>query len=113
LPFERIGIWNLPQGPCLFSREPATETNAEVLRPFDPPNATSEIRAEQAGIRGLVCQASDGREPAIDRAWRKLTRFQVNSIARDDGFVKRESRFGAVPSDELVYCVSVSPLGFL
>ena len=47
---------------------------------------------------------------AFSVARRELTRFQVNSIAGYNRLVEREPGFGAVPRDELVYCVSVSPL---
>ncbi len=45
----------------MFGGEPVTEANAEILRPFDAPDASSEIRAEQTGISPFVCQATDGR----------------------------------------------------
>jgi hypothetical protein len=38
-----------------------------------PPDASSEIRAEQTGVSRFVCQATDGRKPAVNRARRKLT----------------------------------------
>ena len=71
--FEGIRVRNLPERSCLFGGEPVAKTNAEVLRPFDSPNAGRKIRAEQAGISSFVCKAADGREPAVDRARRKLT----------------------------------------
>src|SRR5581483_5379405 len=37
----------------------------------------------------------------------------MDSIASDNGLVEREPGFGAVPRDELVYCVPVSSPGLL
>lgn len=48
-------------------------TNAEVLRPFDSPDSSGKLGDEQAGISSFVREAPDGREPAVNRAWRKLT----------------------------------------
>lgn len=73
LALERIRVRHLPELSCLLGGEPVTKANAEVLRPFDAPDASSKIRAEQTGISRFVCQATDGRKPAVNRARRKLT----------------------------------------
>jgi len=80
LALQRIRVRHLPERSCLVGGEPVTETDAEVLRPFDSADASSEIRAEQTGVGSFVCETSDRRKPAVDCARRKLTRFQVNSI---------------------------------
>jgi len=89
LALKRIRVKHLPERSCLIGSEPVPQTDAEVLRPFDSPDAGGKVRAEQAGISGFICEASNGREPAVDRPWRKLTRLQVNSIAGNNGFVER------------------------
>jgi hypothetical protein len=89
LALERIRVRGLPKRFCLFGSEPITKANAEVFRPFDSPDARSKIQAEQAGIGSFVCEAPDGREPAVNRARRKLTRFQVDSVAGDNGPIER------------------------
>jgi hypothetical protein len=86
---ESILIGNLQECSCLLGGEPVTQSNAEVLRSLDSPDAGREIPAEQARISGLVCEPPDRREPAVDRAWRKLAQFQVHSVAGNDGPVKR------------------------
>jgi hypothetical protein len=73
LAFQRIRIRHLPERSCLVGSEPISESNAEVLRPFHSADASSEIRAEQAGIGSFVRETSDGRKPAVDCARRKLT----------------------------------------
>jgi hypothetical protein len=45
----------------LIGGEPVTESDAEVLRPSDSADASSEIRAEQAGIGSFVRETSDDR----------------------------------------------------
>jgi hypothetical protein len=72
LALERIRIRHLPERPCLIGREPVAQTNAEVLRPFDSPDASSEIRTQQARIGGFICEAPYCGEPAVYRARRKL-----------------------------------------
>ena len=72
LALERIRVRHLPQRCCLIGGEPVTKTNAEVLRPFESPDAGSKIRAEQAGISSFVCEAPDSSEPSVDRPRRKL-----------------------------------------
>ena len=69
---ERVRVGNMPERSCPVGGEPIAKANAEVLRAFHTADASSETRTEQTGIRGLVCEAPDGRKPAIDRARRKL-----------------------------------------
>jgi hypothetical protein len=68
LAFERAGIRHLAERLCLIDGEPVSQTNTEVLRPFDSADAGREIRAEQAGISSLVRKPADGRQPAVNRA---------------------------------------------
>jgi len=112
LAFERAGIGHLPERLCLIGGEPVAQTNTEVLRPLNTPDAGGKILAEQARISCLVREPPDGREPAVNRARRKLTGFQMNAIPGDDRFVEGKSGFGAVPAYELVNRVSVSSLRF-
>lgn len=113
LALERIWIRRLPERFCLVGGQPVAKTNAKVLRTFHTTDSSSQIRSQQAGISGFVREAPDSRQAAVYRARGKLTRFQLNSIAGDNSLVEREPGFGAVPRDELVYCVSVSPLRLL
>src|SRR5262249_46381747 len=73
LALERVGVGHLPKRPCLIGGKPVPQTDAEVLRPFDSPDAGSKIRAEQAGISSFVCEAPHNREPPVNCARRKLT----------------------------------------
>ena len=42
---ESIRVGHLPERSCLVGSEPITQTNSEVLRPFDPPDTGSEIQS--------------------------------------------------------------------
>jgi hypothetical protein len=73
LALQRIWVRHLPERSCLVGGEPVTESDAEVLRPFDSADAGSEIRAEQTSIGGFVGETSNRRKPAVDCARRKPT----------------------------------------
>lgn len=60
LALQRIRVRHLPERSCLVGGEPVTESDAEILRPFDPTDAGSEIGAEQSGIGSFICEAPDG-----------------------------------------------------
>jgi hypothetical protein len=77
LALQRIRVRYLPERPCLVGGEPVPSLTPRVLRLFDSADASSEIRAEQAGIGRLVRERSDRRKPAVDCARRKLAGFQV------------------------------------
>jgi hypothetical protein len=46
---------------------------AEVLRPFDSPDAGGKIGTEQAGISRFICEPRDCRESTVNCDRRKLT----------------------------------------
>ncbi len=71
--FEGAGIGHLQERSRLIGREPVAQTNTEVLRTFDSPNASREIWAEQAGISSFVRKPADGRKPTVNGARRELT----------------------------------------
>jgi hypothetical protein len=51
----------------LFGGQPVANPNAELLGAFDASNPGRQLRTEQAGISGFVCQAADRRKPKVDR----------------------------------------------
>jgi len=71
--FERAWIWHLPERLSLIGGEPVAKTNAEVLRPSDAADTSSEIWAQQTGIGSFVGETSDRRKAAVDCAGRKMT----------------------------------------
>src|SRR2546427_4591610 len=80
LSLEGFGIRREPEIPSFFRRQPISRPNAEFLDSFYAPDAGRELGTEQSGIRSFVRQPSDGSQPHVDRAWRKIARFQVNSV---------------------------------
>jgi hypothetical protein len=70
--------------------------------PFYPPDARCEVRAEQAIVGSLVGQAADSRQPQVDGC-RGEPPGQVIAVSQNDPATERQSGFGAVPGDEVVY----------
>jgi hypothetical protein len=76
----------------LFRREPVPETDPESSDAFHAPDAGSQFGAEQAGVRGLVRDAPDSREPKVDRGRSVLPLFKMNAVAEDDRPIERQAR---------------------
>jgi hypothetical protein len=73
------------QSPLAWSTEPVTTTNTEVFRSFDSPDDAARSGLSRPENGGFVCEASNSRKPAANRAWGEVTRFQVDSVAGDNG----------------------------
>ncbi len=87
-----VKILGLARSPCVFGREPF----GIIGEDYDPSEASSNRKQESCGTdEGSLIRSPSPEAPG------------------DDGFVKGQPGFGAVPGDELVYRVSVSSLGFL
>jgi hypothetical protein len=112
LSFEGCGIRGEPEIPCFFRRQPISQPKAQFLDAFYAPDAGRELGAEQSGIHSFVRQPSNGSQPHIDGAWRKIARFEVNSVPQDDGSIEREPRFRAIPLDEFIDRMAVTALRF-
>jgi hypothetical protein len=76
----RFRVRHLRKRSCLFGSEPGTKTNAKVLLPLDSPDASSKIRAEQAGISGVDSVAGDNGL-AEDRVGSEQYQAMNSSIA--------------------------------
>jgi hypothetical protein len=57
LALQSAGIRNLPEGSCLVGSEPSAKADVEGLRPSYTSDCSRQVRAEQAGISGVVCEA--------------------------------------------------------
>ena len=53
LALKRFPVRHLPECSCLIGSEPVPQTDAEVLRPFDSPDAGGKVRAGHAGMKQL------------------------------------------------------------
>lgn len=95
----------------MLRSEPVAEANAQLLWALYSTDSSSQVRTEQPRVSGLVREATNCRKPPVDRTRRKLARFEVNSITGYYCLIERKPRFGAIPGDELLYCVSIPSLG--
>jgi hypothetical protein len=107
LSFQRRRIGHLQQLSCLLSGQPVAEADTQLLYALYPPNSSGQFRAKKTGVSRFVCKTPDRSEPSIDGARCKLAQFQVNSVSGHHSLVERESRFRALPANELLDCVPI------
>jgi len=95
---------------CPVGSEPVANAYAQTANPFHPTNASGEFRTQQAGIRRLIFNSSNGCEAQIDRRWGVLSLFETDPVTQHDSSVERQSRLRAVPLHEFRDRVIVSSL---
>jgi hypothetical protein len=78
-----------------------SQPHPEAPHALHAPNAGRQLWTEETGVDRLVGDASNGREPQVDRGRRVLMRLEVDAIAEHDRAVERQPRFRTVPGDEL------------
>lgn len=108
---DRRGCRGLEQPTALFGRQPVSETHTDTAHALHPTNARRQLRAQQASIRCLVRNSSDGGQAQIDRGWRISSQFEVNTVPKDDRAVEREARLRTILRDEFADRVVIGPLG--
>ena len=59
---QSLPIKHLKQAPSLFRREPVPDPDPKFLDALYPSDSGGQVRAEQASVRGFICQAADGSE---------------------------------------------------
>ena len=89
-------------GGTLLDAQPVASAKAELFHSSHPANPGSQLGTQQAGIGGLVGQATHGSELLIDGVGGQMPRFQVHAVAHDHDAVEGQARLGAIPGDELV-----------
>src|SRR5580704_13401287 len=94
----------------LVGGQPVSQSYPQILNALDAANPGGKIGAKQTAVGGLVCQSSHRPETKIDGAGCQLPHFQVASIAHYHSPVERQARLGAVPINEFVDDVPISPL---
>jgi hypothetical protein len=110
--FEVLRIGRLQQARALLRGEPVPEPNAKLSQSMNPPDAGSQIGAQQSAVGGLVSETAHGSEAQIDRARSKPPRLEIGPVPENNDSVERQARLRAVPFDELVNRVAVTALGF-
>jgi hypothetical protein len=98
------------QRAALIGSEPVTQSHADLAYALDSTDAGGKFWAEQAGISCLVRHTPDRGQAEVDRCWREVPLFQMDSVSKNNRAVESESWFRAVPVDELVYRVIVRSL---
>ena len=63
---------------------------------------------KQARISGLICQPTNGGKSEVDRPRRQSAGLKVYAISCDYDFVESQTRFGAIPIDELADCMLIT-----
>src|SRR5271165_730101 len=89
---DRVRRRSLPEATGLFSRQPVSQSDAQLSDAFHAPNAARQLRAQQACIGGFVSEPSHGRQPSVDRTGREAAILKVNSVAGDYHLVERQAR---------------------
>src|SRR5262249_43901958 len=84
----------------LLGGEPVADAYAQPANPFHAANASGEFRTQQAGVRRLIRNSSNGREAQINRRRRVSSLFETDPVTQNDSSVERPSRLRAVPLDE-------------
>ena len=88
----------------------SSSANTEFLCSLDATYARGEVRADEPGVGSLVGEAAHGHEPHVNSARRQLPIFEVNSIARNDGFVEGKPGLRTIPRDKFIDGVSIASL---
>ena len=92
--FEHLGT--------LLHTQPVAGAKPELLDSFHSTDACGQFGTQQARVGSLVRQATHGCELLVDGVGGQMPRFQVHAVAHDYDPVQCESRFGAVPGNELI-----------
>ena len=110
LSLERIWVRCLPEAASFFSREPVSDPHAELLDSLYTSDTGGQFGAEQARVGRFVGETPNGSESSVDCSGRELPVFKVNPVSCNDSLVEGQSRFGAIPVDELIDGVSIPSL---
>jgi hypothetical protein len=78
--------------------------------PFNAANASRKVGAEKTAVGGFVGEPAHSAKTQIDGAGCKLTGFQMRAIPQDHDPVEGQARFRAVPVNELIDGVTITPL---
>ena len=63
---QRLPIKHLKEAPPLFRSEPIPDPNSKFLDALYSADSSSQIRAEQSGVRDFIREAANGGEPKVD-----------------------------------------------
>src|SRR5262249_24472544 len=81
----------------LLGGEPISHPYTQPSYSLHPADASSQFRAQQAGIGSLVSNSPDSRETQVDRRRRVSFLFEVDSVSEDHSAVEGKTWFRTVP----------------
>jgi hypothetical protein len=110
LALELFAVRSSPEREALLNSQPVAQANAPIPHPLDATNPSGEIGTQQAGVGCLIGEAPNGAQAQIDGSRGKQAGLKVAAIAENHRSVQGQSRFRAVPIDELVNRVAISAL---
>src|SRR2546425_5876706 len=94
---------------ALLCRQPVPEADTQLSSPFDATNTGRQIGAEKTAVGGFVGESAHCAKTQIDGAGGELTGFEMRSVTQGHDPVEGQARFRAIPVDELVDGVSITP----
>jgi hypothetical protein len=110
LALELFAVRGSPEREALLNSQPVAQAHAQIPDPPDATNPSGEIGAQQTGVGCLIGETPNGAQAQIDGSRGKEAGLKVAAIAENHRSVQGQSRFRAVPIDELIDRVAVSAL---
>ena len=86
----------------MIGSQPITCPNAQPFGTFDSGNAGRKFRAQQTRVCSFISEAADSRETYIDGRGGEVPLLKEETISEHNRAIESESRFRAVPGNELV-----------
>ncbi len=98
---ERIAVRAGQKPSALLGCDPVPNADTNLAHSFNPSDPSGELGTEQAGIGGFVRDSSHGGQAQVDRCWRVLLLFEIDSVSQDHRPIERKARLGAEPVNEI------------
>jgi hypothetical protein len=84
---DRLDVYGIQQRLGLIGTEPIAQPDTEFLCSLHAANSLRQLRAQKAGIGGLIGQSSHGSQAKVNCGRRQVTGFQLQFVTQDDGLV--------------------------
>src|SRR5580704_667139 len=105
------GIRRIEKSAPLSTCKPVSEPHAELLRSLHSTDARHQIGTQQTVVGGLISESAHRRQPQVYRCRSQTSSLKFIAISKNDGSAKCQTRFGAVPGNEVVDRERVGSLG--
>jgi hypothetical protein len=101
-----VGSPYLDQRTGLFGGQPVSDSHAQTFSAFYATDTSRQFGAEKSRIGGLIREPPHRSQAYIDGRRSKVLLFQEKPVPEDDGTIEGKTWFRAVPTDELIDCMS-------